>query len=419
MAGRRSCIYCGETVSVNGYCRSCGLGQSFLWKAGNTSLYYYNIALDKAGVRDLSGAIESLKMSLRYNKSNTDARNLLGLIYYEMGETVSALSAWVISVNYKPKDNIAVRYLKELRDDPETLNKANEAARLFNKGLELATSHDFDLAVIQLRKCITINPNFVKAYLLLSLISNAQNRTGVAKKYITRVIAIDRGNPDALDFLREMGESDADINRLAEEGMNTDNDLFDYYGMEQSKGRRPARKIVPAEREKARSLRLKRYKEQSLSRLSNIYMIVGILIGLAVFYFLMAPAIKSDYDEKLRESETSFNQSISAKNSEIDNLKQELESVSSKNNDYESKQSTMQKTIDNLNAEVETLKRTVESGGLNAAAEQQESDKIKTSSTGVTLDPNAEETVNSAADRNNANVIGISGPSIEDIISNE
>ena len=77
MAGRRSCIYCGESVSVNGYCKSCGLGQGFLWKAGNTSEYYYNIALDRVGVRDLSGAIESLKMSLRYNKTNTNALTLM------------------------------------------------------------------------------------------------------------------------------------------------------------------------------------------------------------------------------------------------------------------------------------------------------------------------------------------------------
>ena len=78
MAGRRSCLYCGEIVGVNGYCRSCGLGQSFLWKAGNTSEYYLNVAIDRIGVRDLSGAIESLKMSLRYNKTNTNALTLLG-----------------------------------------------------------------------------------------------------------------------------------------------------------------------------------------------------------------------------------------------------------------------------------------------------------------------------------------------------
>ena len=335
-----------------------------------------------------------------------------------MGETVSALSAWVISVNHKPKDNVAVRYLKDLRDNPETLNQASEIARTFNKGLELAQNHDFDLAIIQLRKCISMNPKFVKAYLVLSLISMAQKRDGVAKKYISKVVAIDRTNPIALDFLREMGESESDINRLAEEGMNSGDELFDYYGMEQEKkGSRPAKKIIPKAQEKTRSLRLSRYKEQNLARFSNIYMIAGIVIGLAVFYFLMAPAMKSNYNEKLREAETSYNKTISTKNSEIDNLKSEVQSLSSKNADFESKASNMQETIDTLTSEVETLKRTVENNGITP--ETTGDKKVNKSSTGVTVDPDAEQSTNSAAERNNANVIGIDSSSVEDMIANE
>ncbi len=424
MAGRRSCIYCGELVGVNGYCRSCGLGQDFLWKAGNTSEYHLNVAIDRIGVRDLSGAIDSLKMSLRYNKTNTNALTLLGLVYYEMGETVEALKYWVISVNYKSKDNPAVRYLKELRDDPETLVKASETARDFNKGLELAQSHDFDLAVMQLRKCISANPKYVKAYLLLSLISVAQNRMGVAKKYISRVMAIDRANPIALDFLREMGESEMDISRLAEEGINDASDLFSFYGMEQSPGERPAKKIVPKEQEKTRSLRLKRYKDQSLAKFSNIYMIAGVVIGLLVFYFLLAPDMKKNYDEKLREMETSYNQTISTKNNEIENLKMEVEGLSTKNSDYETNQATMEKKIKSLTSEVDILKQTVESGGMVSAdaLSQTTTDdvgEVETSATGVTRNEGDADNRNAAAERNNANVIGITTDSIEGIINNE
>ena len=53
---------------------------------------YYNDALEKAAVRDLSGAIESLRTSLRFYKMNIDARNLLGLVYFETGEVVEALT---------------------------------------------------------------------------------------------------------------------------------------------------------------------------------------------------------------------------------------------------------------------------------------------------------------------------------------
>ena len=52
---------------------------------------YYNLGLERARIRDLSGAVECLKRSLHLNKYNTDARNLLGLIYYEIGEVSDAL----------------------------------------------------------------------------------------------------------------------------------------------------------------------------------------------------------------------------------------------------------------------------------------------------------------------------------------
>ena len=46
------------------------------------SLYWYNDGLKKAKIRDLTGALASLKKSIRFDKYNKDARNLLGLVYY-------------------------------------------------------------------------------------------------------------------------------------------------------------------------------------------------------------------------------------------------------------------------------------------------------------------------------------------------
>lgn len=47
---------------------------------------FYNVGLERAKIRDLTGAAEALKKCLMLNKYHIDARNLLGLIYYEMGE---------------------------------------------------------------------------------------------------------------------------------------------------------------------------------------------------------------------------------------------------------------------------------------------------------------------------------------------
>ena len=85
----------------------------------------------------------------------------------------------------------------------------------------------------------------------------------------------------------------------------------------------------------------------------------------------------------------------------------------------------MEKKIDSLTSEVDILKETVETGGMVApdmsAIEtgDGESKGIATSSTGVTRDENSEAVSNAAAERNNANVIGIDPDSIEGIINNE
>ena len=63
---------------------------------------FYNMGLEKAKIRDLTGACRCLKRSLAFDKYNADARNLLGLIYYEIGETAEALVQWVISTASSP-----------------------------------------------------------------------------------------------------------------------------------------------------------------------------------------------------------------------------------------------------------------------------------------------------------------------------
>ena len=68
---------------------------------------YYNLGLTKARQRDLSGAVHALKKSLQFDKFQTDARNLLGLIYNEIGEVGAALTQWIISLNLQEEHNLA------------------------------------------------------------------------------------------------------------------------------------------------------------------------------------------------------------------------------------------------------------------------------------------------------------------------
>ena len=139
-------------------------------KLESLSNFFYNDGLEKAGVRDLTGAIESLQQSLRMNKNNIDARNLLGLVYYEMGEVVAALSEWVISKNFRPEDNIADDYMDMVRNSPAKLEDINQTIKKFNIAYNYCRQDSLDLAVIQLKKVLSLNSGFIKAHLLLALL---------------------------------------------------------------------------------------------------------------------------------------------------------------------------------------------------------------------------------------------------------
>ena len=101
------CYNCGAKLTAAKRCKNCGADVRMYRRILMASNSFYNEGLERAKVRDLTGAADSLKVSLLYNKMNIDARNLLGLVYFEMGETVSALSEWVLSKNYKSRENAA------------------------------------------------------------------------------------------------------------------------------------------------------------------------------------------------------------------------------------------------------------------------------------------------------------------------
>lgn len=131
---------------------------------------YYNRGLELAGQRDLTGAVRYLKRSLLFDKFQTDARNLLGLVYYEMGEVGAALSQWVISLNLKPQDNLAEEYLQRLYKAQNYLEMADQVLKKFNQALNYAQNDNQDLAILLLMRLTGDMPNYVKAQLLLALL---------------------------------------------------------------------------------------------------------------------------------------------------------------------------------------------------------------------------------------------------------
>ena len=126
-----NCINCGAFLTDTDldYCPHCGANVLIQKKVDYLSKLYYNQGLEKASIRDLSGAISCLKQSLAYDKRNIRARNLLGLVYFETGEVVAALSEWVISKNIQKNRNLASEYIARLQANQNIWKQSTKASR--------------------------------------------------------------------------------------------------------------------------------------------------------------------------------------------------------------------------------------------------------------------------------------------------
>ena len=161
---------CNEPIAEeDAVCMNCGTDLRLYKRILHLSNSYYNAGLYKARVRDMTGAADCLRQSLKLNKKNIDARNLLGLIYYETGETVQALAQWVISTNYQPKKNIANSYLNEVQTNNTKLDLVDQTIKKFNQALLYCQQGSEDLAIIQLKKVLSMSPKLVKGHQLMAL----------------------------------------------------------------------------------------------------------------------------------------------------------------------------------------------------------------------------------------------------------
>ena len=165
---------------------------------------YYNQGLDRAKVRDLSGAAEKLRICLHLDKTFTDARNLLGLIYMETGETVAALQEWIISSNLKTVGNPASEYIRRVRENQRELQNRNRSIRGYNEALRSCREGHDDIALIRLRRAVALNPKFVRAYQLMALIEMNNGKLSVARRALKKAEAVDVCNPVTRLYLQEV-----------------------------------------------------------------------------------------------------------------------------------------------------------------------------------------------------------------------
>ena len=341
------CYNCGAELGKGDNCQNCGTNVKVYKKILMASNAYYNDALEKAGVRDLSGAIESLKISLRFNKLNIDARNLLGLIYYEMGEVVTALTEWVISKNYQPKDNLASRYLDEVQKNQARLDSVNQTIKKYNQALVYCNQDSKDLAIIQLKKVLSLNPKFIRAHQLLALLYMDSEQWDRAERELRKCMDIDRNNTLTLRYLKEVEMQLTPDENSKQTGRRKKDDAVRYQSDNE---------II------IQPLNVKEQKSAGLSSLINIA--IGLIIGLAVMYFLVVPAAVSNANNEAQKTITDIGNQLDTKTSRIQELETQMQALQTENDTlnqelqgYVGTDGTLQ-TIDSLLAAATTYLET-------------------------------------------------------------
>lgn len=312
------CYNCGNVLTNSDYCSHCGMDVSVYKRIVRLSNTYYNAGLTKARNRDLSGAADTLRRCVKLNKRNIDARNLLGLVYFEMGETVQAFSEWVMSTNIQPNNNPADKYLLAIQQEKGKVDELSHTIKKFNVALDYARNGTDDMAIIQLKKVLNQNPNFIKAYQLLTLLYTKNGQYERAKRTIKKSMKIDKCNPLSIRYLRE-------INEYIEDEKKNDPDKR----MERRRSLRGVMVDRPYLSGNDTIMPKENFKDALTGAQSIMYVIVGILLGAALVYFIVTPARISSVTSKVNDTKVEYNQKIAIKNSTISELQNQVETLKS------------------------------------------------------------------------------------------
>jgi len=195
------CPNCEKEYKKGTICPACNMDEVLFTGTVRLSDKLYNKGLVKLNNGDLTQGIELLTRSVAVNKNNVPARNLLGLALFEIGYVGDALKHWVISQSLLKENNPAHQYVEEARKNSRALESLNDSVVKYNQALTYLKQKSDDLAIIQLKRAVELNPRFVDALNLLALCHLIQNDRDKAAAAAERVLAVDIQNTVALNYL--------------------------------------------------------------------------------------------------------------------------------------------------------------------------------------------------------------------------
>ena len=254
----------------------------------NKSNAWYNDGLRKAKVRNLTGAIVSLRRSLQYNRENIHARNLLGLVYYGRGEVADALVEWIISMNFKGQDNPANFFIRQVQRNSGELEVINQAIKSYNQSIAICQQDGDDMAIVQLKKAVADHPGFLRAWQLLALLYMHTGQFTKARQALVTARRIDTADEITLLYIHEMSQ----IRNEGSKRKRKTNTIEYSHGNET---------IIQPKANFARKIS---------SRVMVGNLIIGMLIGAALIWYLVMPAVEQSRYDRISGQMIEYSQRI-------------------------------------------------------------------------------------------------------------
>jgi tetratricopeptide (TPR) repeat protein len=276
--------------------------------------------LEKAKQRDLTAARNYLRQSLQLYKEHIPARNLLGLVYYALGEPTQALREWVLSENFQPEENPATQYLHRMEKDMSIINGS---ITRYNQALMYLELGSRDLALIQMKQLMTRSYQMIRAKQLMALLYMQDGYFSRAQKLLRQCARLDRGDPTTRRYLQALEKrkavgKDSSIRQAVVEAVETP---------------REAEVIIPQNN-----------REYGSYFMYVLYIMIGLLLGAGLVYYIVVPTVRRQEQEKNRTAIESYEDGMSALRGEIV--------------DYTA-------DIDRLNNQISLLKETIDESGLS------------------------------------------------------
>ncbi len=343
------CFNCGADLKDSEYCSQCGADVKLYSRMLKLSNAYYNEGLEKAKVRDLSGAIPALRESLKINKKNTNARNLLGLVYFEMGMVVDALTQWIISRSFQSTKNMADKYIEAVQNNPARLDSINTSLRKYNQALAYCQQESYDLAIIQLKKVLSVNGKLLDGHLLLALLYMKTENLSRARAELKKVLAVDCTNTKALRYMQALDQRTAEEKPQKED---SNKDAIAY-----TRGNETIIQPVGVK------------DNSGFHAVLNV--VIGVVIGVAVMGLLIMPALQSKKSGEFNKAVAEYSDQVDAKSATLDSLQAENDSLKQQN---EEAAKAASEAADKVSSYEELLKAyaSYSSGDSAAALEQLE-----------------------------------------------